>query len=85
MVDAGRIRDALVGGDNDGYASAQRDFSRTWRELRDTPGLDPAKLEALDRALTLAALTRNAGSDADLQRAAEHIVAGAGAPAGRVQ
>ena len=74
MFEARRMRHALAWGDTQGYESAQQSFRRLWLDLRAAPGLDPAKLDALDRALTLAALTRNAQTMAELQRAAQDVV-----------
>lgn len=74
MFLARRMRNALVGGDTLAYESAHQDFSRLWLDLRRSlADLDRAKVAALDRALTLAALSRNAQTVRELQRAAQDV------------
>ena len=78
MFQARRMRDALVRADQAGYETADQRFRRLWLVLRDSSGLDAAKAQALDRALALAALSRNPEAVRDLQQAAQDAVASLG-------
>jgi hypothetical protein len=78
MFQARCLRDALVWGDQFGYESARQKFHRLWLGLRDSPGLDPAKVAALDRALTKAASSRDEETVRELQSAAQDALGGLG-------
>jgi hypothetical protein len=73
MFEARRMRHALAWGDTHGYESAQQDFNRRWVDLSGVPGLDPARLDALERAVTAAALIRDDATEARLQHAAQDV------------
>jgi hypothetical protein len=78
MFQARRLRDTLLWGDQFGYESAREKFRRLWFGLRDSPGLDRAKVAALDRALSKAEWSRDEESVRELQSAARDALGGFG-------
>lgn len=71
MFQARRMLESLASGDQPGYESAHGKFQALWLALRDFSGIESAKLAALDRALTNAALYRSDDADRELQGAAQ--------------
>ena len=71
MFQARRMLESLASGDQPGYESAHAKFQALWLALRDFSGIESAKLAALDRALTNAALYRSDDADRELQGAAQ--------------
>jgi len=74
MYLAWRMRQALISGDTSGYEAAHAAFDRLWLDVqRSTPGVDDVRLAALERALTMAALSHSAQAVIELQSAAQAV------------
>jgi len=74
MYLAWRMRQALISGDTSGYEAAHAAFDRLWLDVqRSTPGVDDVRLAALERALTMAALSHSAQTVIELQSAAQAV------------
>jgi hypothetical protein len=80
MFQSRRMLAALTWSDERGYEAAHSTFRRLWLAIRTTPGLDPDKVMALDRALASAALSRSDQTARDLQLAAQNVIGGLGLP-----
>jgi hypothetical protein len=74
MYLAWRMRQTLIAGDTSGYAAAHAAFDRLCLDLqRSAPGVDGVTLAALERALTMAALSHSAQTVNELQHAAQAV------------
>jgi hypothetical protein len=80
MLQARRMLHALVQGDPSAFDAAHLELLRLEADLRRSPGVDSAKVDDLDNALTMAALSRSAEAGRELQRAARGVIGADPAP-----